>query len=161
MKRIGSLLLINCLSFFAVFTADAQQKFTISGTITSKAKGETIIAATIKIGNITTISNDYGFYSVTVDKGEYTIEVSAVGLQTASQKIIADRNQQLNISLEDMVRDLDEVIVSSNSRNRSLSSPQMGVEKLSTKDIKYIPVLLGERDILKVVQLLPGRKISR
>jgi len=158
MKLRGSLLLIGCLSFFAFLSADAQQKFTISGTITSKAKGETIIAATVKIGTTTTISNDYGFYSVTVDKGEYTIEVSAVGLQTASQKIVADRNLQLNISLEDLVRDLDEVIVSSNSRNRSLSSPQMGVEKLSTKDIKYIPVLLGERDILKVVQLLPGVK---
>lgn len=158
MKRRRSLLLISCLSFFTFFNAVAQQKFTISGTITSKAKGETIIAATIKIGNITTISNDYGFYSVTVEKGEYTVEVSAVGLQTASQKIIADRNLQLNVSLEDMVRDLGEVIVSSNSRNRSLSSPQMGVEKLSTKEIKYIPVLLGERDILKVVQLLPGVK---
>jgi hypothetical protein len=160
MKLTRSLSLIICLSFFAAFCADAQQKFTISGTITSKAKGETIIAATVKAGSHTTISNDYGFYSVTVEKGEYSIEVSAVGLQTASQKIIADRNLQLNISLEDMVRDLDEVIVTSNSRNRSLSSPQMGVEKLSTKDIKYIPVLLGEKDILKVVQLLPGVKAA-
>jgi CarboxypepD_reg-like domain/TonB-dependent Receptor Plug Domain len=160
MKLTGSLLLICCLIFSTAFAAVAQQKFTISGTITSRSKGETIIAATIKIGNHTTISNDYGFYSVTVEKGEYTMEVSVVGLQTASQKIIADRNLQLNISLEDMVRDLDEVIVSSNSRSRSLSSPQMGVEKLSTKDIKYVPVLLGERDILKVMQLLPGVKAA-
>ncbi len=74
------------------FPVIAQPKFTISGTITSKAKGETIIGATIRIGSHTAISNDYGFYSVTVAKGEYTIEVSAVGLQTFSQKIIADRN---------------------------------------------------------------------
>jgi hypothetical protein len=158
MKTTKVRLLLMCLVFFMSLPAYAQQKFTISGTITSKSKGETIIAATVKVGSNTTISNDYGFYSITVDKGEYTIGVSAVGLQTASQKIVADRNQQLNISLEEMVRDLDEVIVSSNARNRSLSSPQMGVEKLSTKDIKYIPVLLGERDILKVVQLLPGVK---
>ncbi len=143
---------------FVAVPAIAQQKFTISGTVTSKTKGETIIAATIKVGNNTTISNDYGFYSITVDKGDYTMEVTAVGLQAAIQQLTVDRDIVLNISLADVVKDLDEVIVSSNSRNRSLSSPQMGVEKLSTKDIKYIPVLLGERDILKVVQLLPGVK---
>lgn len=143
---------------FVAVPAIAQQKFTISGTVTSKTKGETIIAATIKVGSNTTISNDYGFYSITVDKGDYTMEVTAVGLQAAIQQLTVDRDIVLNISLADAVKDLDEVIVSSNSRNRSLSSPQMGVEKLSTKDIKYIPVLLGERDILKVVQLLPGVK---
>ena len=126
MKTPVTLLFIQCLIFLADYGADAQQRFTISGTIISKAKGETIIAATVKAGNHTTISNDYGFYSITVEKGEYTLEISAVGLQTFSQKIIADRNQTLNISLEDMVRDLDEVIVSSNSRSRSLSSPQCG-----------------------------------
>ena len=144
--------------FFTALCANAQQKFTISGTITSKTKGETIIAATIKVGNLITTSNDYGFYSITVVKGDYSMEVTAVGLQTAIQKITADRNLVLNISLEDIIKDLDEVVVTSDSRSRSLSSPQMGVEKLSTKDIKYIPVLLGERDILKVVQLLPGVK---
>jgi hypothetical protein len=144
--------------FFTALGANAQQKFTISGTITSKTKGETIIAATIKVGNLITTSNDYGFYSITVVKGDYNMEVTAVGLQTAIQKITADRNLVLNISLEDIVKDLGEVVVTSDSRSRSLSSPQMGVEKLSTKDIKYIPVLLGERDILKVVQLLPGVK---
>lgn len=144
--------------FFTALSANAQQKFTISGTITSKTKGETIIAATIKVGNLITTSNDYGFYSITVVKGDYSMEVTAVGLQTAVQKITADRNLVLNISLEDIIKDLDEVVVTSDSRSRSLSSPQMGVEKLSTKDIKYIPVLLGERDILKVVQLLPGVK---
>ena len=161
MKTITTLLLIKSLIFFIIITpAAAQQKFTISGTVISKTKGETIIAATVKAGNHTTISNDYGFYSLTVDKGEYTVEVTAVGFQPFSQKIIVDQNQSLNISLEDMVRDLDEVIVSSNSRNRSLSSPQMGVEKLTTKEIKYVPVIFGEKDILKVVQLLPGVKAA-
>src|SRR5688572_20850584 len=143
---------------FTALDVNAQQKFTISGTITSKTKGETIIAATIKVGNLVTTSNDYGFYSITVVKGDYSMEVTAVGLQTAIQKITADRNLVLNIFLEDIIKDLGEVVVTSDSRSRSLSSPQMGVEKLSTKDIKYIPVLLGERDILKVVQLLPGIK---
>ena len=144
--------------FFTALGANAQQKFTISGTVTSKTKGETIIAATIRVGGAITISNDYGFYSITIGKGDHTIEVSAVGLQTNKQHLAVDRNIVLNISLEDAVKDLGEVVITANSRNRSLSSPQMGVEKLSTKDIRYIPVLFGERDILKVVQLLPGVK---
>ena len=160
MKTTVALLIVTCSIFLLILPAEAQQRLTISGTVISKAKGETIIAATIKAGNYTTISNEYGFYSLTVGKGEYTVEATAVGYQPFSQKIIADQNQVINISLEDMVRDLDEVIISSNSRNRSLSSPQMGVEKLSTKEIKYVPVLLGEKDILKVVQLLPGVKAA-
>ncbi|MGZ5221392.1 MAG: TonB-dependent receptor [Chitinophagaceae bacterium] len=139
-------------------TINAQQKVTVSGTISSKTKGETIIAATVKLGNSSTISNDYGFYSITVNKAVYTMQVTAVGFQASVQEITVDKDLVLNITLEDMVRDLDEVLVTSSSRNRSLSSPQMGVEKLSTNDIKYVPVLLGERDILKVVQLLPGVK---
>ncbi len=139
-------------------SANAQKKFTISGTVTSKAKGETIIGATVKVADMYTISNDYGFYSITVDKGVYTIETSSAGLQTMAQELTVDKDIALNISLADYIKDLDEVVVNASSRSRSLSSPQMGVEKLSTKDIKYIPVLLGERDILKVVQLLPGVK---
>lgn len=139
-------------------TGYAQQKFTVSGTVTSKTKGETIIGATIRAGNFTAVGNDYGFYSITVDKGVYTIEVTSVGLQPFTKEITIDQDIRLDITLEDMVKDLDEVVVSSTSRDRSLTSPQMGIEKLSTKDIKYVPVLLGERDILKVVQLLPGVK---
>ncbi|MFC0776097.1 TonB-dependent receptor [Terrimonas alba] len=150
--------LLILLFFFTGLTVKAQQKFTISGTVSSKTKGETVIAATIKVGNASTISNDYGFYSITLSKGEYILEATAVGLQPFSEKINVDRDIVLNISLEDVVRDLDEVVVSSNSRTRSLTNPQMGMEKLSTKDIRYVPVLLGERDILKVVQLLPGVK---
>jgi hypothetical protein len=149
--------IIPCLLLTAA-PINAQQKMTVSGTISSKTKGETIIAATVRLGNSSTISNDYGFYSITVNKGVYTLQVTAVGFQASVQEITVDKDLVLNVTLEDVVRDLDEVLVTSSSRNRSLSSPQMGVEKLSTKDIKYVPVLLGERDILKVVQLLPGVK---
>ncbi|MGK2864460.1 MAG: TonB-dependent receptor [Chitinophagaceae bacterium] len=140
------------------FPVLAQSKFTISGTITSKAKGETIIGATIRAGRQNTISNDYGFYSVTVPKGDYVLEVSSAGFQTFTKEISVTSDILLDIPLADFIKDLDEVIINSSSRSRSLASPQMGVEKLTTNDIKYIPVLLGERDILKVVQLLPGVK---
>lgn len=154
----GILSFIILLLIIPALRGTAQQRFTVSGTISSKTKGETIIGATIRIGATATTSNEYGFYSLTVDKGEYNVEASTVGMLTYAVAITADRDLVLNIALEEMVRDLGEVVVSSRSRDRSLSSPQMGVEKLSTKDIRYVPVLLGEKDIIKVVQLLPGVK---
>ncbi len=136
----------------------AQQKYTISGTIKSKAKGETLIGASIRAGSSGTTSNEYGFYSLTLEKGNYAIEYSAIGLQTKTEQIVLDKNITLDIQLGDEVKDLEGVTVSSQSRGRNISSPQMGAERLSTREIKNIPVLLGERDILKTIQLLPGIK---
>jgi hypothetical protein len=143
------------------------QKYTISGIIKSKAKGETLIGASIRVipaspadrtGNTGTVSNEYGFYSLTLEKGTYTIEISAVGLQAQQQEIVLNKDISINIQLDDEVKSLEGVVVSAQSRGRSISSPQMGIERVSTKEIKNIPVLLGERDILKTIQLLPGIK---
>lgn len=154
MQKITTLLLLFCSSFASA------QKFTISGTITSQTKGETLIGASVRAGNTGAVTNDYGFYSLTLEKGNYTIEISAVGMQTKTEEVTLDKDVRLNIGLEDEVKNLEGVVVSAQSRGRSISSPQMGVEKLSTKEIKNIPVLFGERDILKTVQLLPGIKTA-
>lgn len=138
--------------------AGLAEKFTLSGTIKSKAKGETLIGASIRAGNTGATSNEYGFYSLTLEKGNYTIEFSAIGLQSKTEDIVLDKDIKLNIFLDDEIKNLEGVIVSAQSKGRSISSPQMGVEKLSTKEIKNIPVLFGERDILKTIQLLPGIK---
>jgi hypothetical protein len=152
-----TVLVISALIFLSIPVV-AQQNFTISGTIWSKSKGETLIGASIRTPKAGTLSNEYGFYSLTLPKGTYTVEYSAIGLQSKSQQIILEGNSTLNIYLEEEVKDLEGVVVTAQSRGRSISSPQMGVEKLSTKEIKNIPVLLGERDILKTIQLLPGIK---
>jgi hypothetical protein len=155
-KRILSV----TLSLFVVysFAQSPSQQFTISGIIKSSAKGETLIGASIRTGTTGTSSNEYGFYSITLPAGTYALEFSAVGLQAKTQEIVLNKDVKLNISLDDEVKSLEGVIVTAQSRGRSISSPQMGVEKLSTREIKNIPVLLGERDILKTIQLLPGIK---
>jgi hypothetical protein len=151
-------LLLSLTAILSIFISHAQEKFTISGTIKSKAKGETLIGASIRAGGAGTASNEYGFYSLTLAKGDYTLEYSAIGLQTRTETIVLDKDIRLNVLLDDEVKDLQGVTVSAQSRGRSISSPQMGAERLSTKEIKNIPVLLGERDILKTIQLLPGIK---
>src|SRR5436190_913329 len=155
------LLVVNTLAFLFLFAQQkfsSIEKFTVSGTIKSKLKGETLIGVSIRTGNYGTISNDYGFYSLTLEKGDYTVEFSALGMQTKTGTIVLDRNITLNVFLDDEIKTIDSVIVTSQSKSRSISSPQMGVEKLSVKELKNIPVLFGENDILKTIQLLPGIK---
>ncbi|PVD52960.1 hypothetical protein DC498_06220 [Terrimonas sp.] len=150
------LFLLMSLLFF--LQGYSQQKFTISGSVKSKNTGETIIGASVRSGNAGTISNEYGFYSLTLPAGEHTVEVSAVGLAFYTNNISLNKDITLNILLEDESKTLDNVTITASSKSRSLSSPQMGIERLTTKEIKNIPVLLGERDVLKTVQLLPGIK---
>lgn len=153
---ISSLLCITCLA--QQKTAPSAGRYTISGTIKSKSRGETLIGASVRTNNAGTVSNEYGFYSLTLEKGNYSIEFSAIGMQSRTLSVALDKDTSLNIFLEDEIKNLEGVIVSAQSRGRSISSPQMGVEKLSTREIKNIPVLFGERDILKTIQLLPGIK---
>ncbi|MGN6437647.1 MAG: TonB-dependent receptor [Agriterribacter sp.] len=150
--------LLTFLAMLGCLVANAQEKFTISGTVKSKRTGETIIGASVRSGNNGATSNEYGFFSLTLTKGNHLLEVSAIGMAFYSQEVALDKDVTLNISLEDESKTLDNVTIVASSKSRSLSSPQMGIERLTTKEIKNIPVLLGERDVLKTVQLLPGIK---
>lgn len=143
-----------------VSAAYAQQKFTLSGTVRSERTGETVINASVRsvTGTDGVSSNEYGFYSLTLTAGEYEIEYSAVGYGAVVQKISLGSNLTQNIVLPDEVKDLENVVVSATGKGRTITGTQMGVERLSMAEVKTIPMLLGERDILKAIQLLPGIK---
>jgi hypothetical protein len=158
--KLMSKLLFVILIMFAFMQGYSQEKFTVSGTVRVQRTGETIIGASVKAGDAGTFSNDYGFYSISLPAGKYTFEVSAVGMLVHAQSIELNKNIALNIALEEEPKTLDNITITATSKARSLSSPQMGIERLSTKEIKNIPVLLGERDVLKTVQLLPGIKAA-
>lgn len=153
-----SKLLLIAVSLMAL-EATAQQKHTISGTIKSKAKGETLIGATVRVsGGGGTTTNEYGFYSITLTDGKHKLEYSSMGLQTGHLEFVLRKDTVINLSLEDESVALGAVTITGTSTKRSLSTPQMGLEKLTTKEMKNVPVLLGERDAIKVIQLLPGIK---
>lgn len=154
MKKI----LLTGLAACFITIAFTQERFTISGTIKSKKTGETLIGATIRAGTAGTASNEYGFYSLTLPRGEYLLEASAIGLELYSRQINLDRDIVINLLLEEEAKSMENITITGTAKNRSLSSPQMGVEKVTIKDVRNIPVLLGERDILKTIQLLPGIK---
>ncbi|MDB5147037.1 MAG: TonB-dependent receptor, partial [Mucilaginibacter sp.] len=139
----------------------ADGKYTINGTIKSKQTGETIIGASIRAAtaNAGTSSNEYGFYSLTLPAGDHELTVSAIGQKTVVVPVSLAGNLRLNIELEDNSQLLQEVTIKAAPAGaRDLASPQMGVEHLSIQETKNIPVLLGERDVIKTIQLLPGIK---
>jgi CarboxypepD_reg-like domain/TonB-dependent Receptor Plug Domain len=151
--------LILCMLFVTIcISSKAQDKFTISGTVSSAKTGETLIGASIRIVNTSfgTVSNEYGFFSITLMPGTYSIEVTSIGLEPSVQEITLDKNIKLKIPLADASAQMSEVTVRSVPKGRSITSPQMGVEHLTANEIKGIPALFGEKDVLKAIQLLPG-----
>jgi hypothetical protein len=159
-SRFAVLLMHLCIMFCCI-AVKAQQKFTVSGTVKSKKTGETIIGASVKLLNRPggTTSNEYGFYSITLSKGSYEIEISSISKKPDTLRLEVDKDMKLNISLQEEDKSMSDVVVVARSKGgRSISGTQTGVERLSTREIKNIPVLLGEKDVLKTIQLLPGIK---
>jgi hypothetical protein len=147
--------------FTSVFSAFAQKRFTVSGTIKDEATGEQLIGATVRIKEMPqngTSTNSYGFYSISAPDGDYTLLFTYIGYQTISRTVSMHKNQTINIALPSK-SDLKEVVISANTpTNENVASPQMGVEKLNMVQINNVPVLMGEKDILKTISLIPGVK---
>jgi hypothetical protein len=140
--------------------AQSKQSFSVHGTIKSQKTGEAVIGATISVigTSIQTTSNEYGFYSLTAATGAQTIQVTAIGMLRKEIPVSLQNDLHLDISLEEVSANLEEVVVTAKSPIRNLRNAQMGAEKMNVQEIRNIPVLFGERDILKTIQLLPGVK---
>jgi hypothetical protein len=151
LARIFSLLL-----FVVSTTAFAQNKYTINGYVRDSVSGETVISATITIDGKTISSNQYGFYSLTLNEGKYDLAVSHVSYVSALFHVSLKENIQQNIFLRPKSAALNEVIVYSKKRDANVRNAQMGKIDLSIGQIKSVPAFLGEVDILKAIQLLPG-----
>ncbi|MEN5194570.1 TonB-dependent receptor [Sphingobacterium faecium] len=159
LKSISFLFLLISLSHLSI----AQKRYTISGTITDVSSGETLIGATVRLQELpqsSSLSNSYGFYSVSAPSGRYLLVGSYVGYKTFTDTVSLDSDMVLPIALQSQST-LDEVVVSVNRKNnKNISSPQMGIEKLNMSQINQLPVVLGEQDILKSITLMPGIKTS-
>jgi outer membrane cobalamin receptor len=138
----------------------AQEKFTISGTMRDKATGEELIGATVvvkEIPNTGKAANEYGFYSITLPKGNYTLRATYIGYNEIEKTITLDKNLKIDWELESG-KMLQEVVVKATKEDENITKTSMGTEKLDIKEIAKLPVLFGEKDVLKTIQLLPGIK---
>jgi hypothetical protein len=133
-------------------------KVTLSGTISDSASNETLIGVNIYIkeANAGLSSNEYGFYSISLPAGTYTLQVSYVGYKTFEETIVLESDLKRNISLDADSQTLQEVIVDGKSTVTNIRKPEMSTNKLTVAEIKKMPVVLGEVDVLKAILQLPG-----
>lgn len=134
----------------------AQNKFTLNGYIKDSSNGESVINATVSVNGRSITTNEYGFYSVTLEVGEYDVLISHVSFLTQSFHVVLHNNIQKNIFLTPKSSALKEVVVFSKRKDNNVKSAEMGKIDLSINQIKNIPAFLGEIDILKTIQLMPG-----
>jgi len=155
-KSIKLVLLFIVLSFLN--RVNAQEKISLSGIISDKNTNETLIGVTVIIEELKTgtTTNEYGFYSITLPKGEYTVRYTYIGFQDIVEKVNLTENIRKNISLKESDFQLDEIIVTENIEKPNIEKPEMSVNKISVNTIKKLPVILGETDILKSILTLPG-----
>lgn len=150
----GYLSAILMLLFASSF---AQEKFTLSGTLTDSGSNETIIGSSVYIKELQTgvATNEYGFYSISLPAGTYTVQITSVGFGSIEETVVLDRNIRKNFQMEAGV-DLQEVVISSDNPKANIRKPEMSVNKLSISEIKKMPVVMGEVDVLKSILQLPG-----
>ncbi len=135
--------------------------YSIYGTVTDQRTGENLAGATIIIETTKhtgTVTNSYGYYSIRVPEGQYKLRIQFMGYDSKEFYVTAHENKLVNINLAEKSVQLDNIIVRGEKSDRNVSSIEMGSTRFTPKQIESIPVLFGEPDILKTIQLMPGVK---
>lgn len=159
-------LIINIYKSFIVFVlfhlivvaAKAEEKFTISGYINDISTGEILIGSTVYVEEISSgaQTNVYGFYSLTLPAGKYTLDYRYIGYVTKIMEVDLTKDEQINIELSSEDVQLEEIVIRGTPDDKNVTSSEMSMVELDIKTIKKIPAFLGEVDVIKSLQLLPG-----
>lgn len=152
MKKTFTLFLLFCsIQGFS-------QDFTLSGTIKDNSNGEDLIGVSVYVKELQlgAQTNAYGFYSLTLPKGTYTLVLTYIGFQNLERKVVLDQNKTVSIELKEQELQLEEVIVTAERGDENVKSMEMSVNKVEMKTIKKMPAFLGEVDVIRSIQFLPG-----
>ncbi|MGW8316667.1 MAG: TonB-dependent receptor [Bacteroidales bacterium] len=158
--RTKILLLIVTLSYFACL--QGYSRVNVSGYVVDSTTGEALIGANVAIleTGAGTITNSYGFYSLTLEPGFYTLVFSYVGYVTETRPVRLGEDVTLNVELRESLQELEEVTVVAEAANSNITSVETGSTQLPIQRIRKIPALLGEVDVIKAIQLLPGVQVT-
>ncbi len=151
-------LVVGLFLFFCFQYTQAQEKFSISGYLKDAATGEALVGATVYVQELQTgtSANVYGFYSLTIPKGTYNVLYSYVGYDDSVTNIKLTDDVKFNLELKESEELLKEVVVTSEGVNANVKSVAMSTNELDIKAIEKVPALLGEVDVIRSIQLLPG-----
>ena len=163
LKKIIHIALLLFISI-SVFSQEAnnsetnRQKFTISGTISDTKNNETLIGVNVLIPELKAgvITNEYGFYSITLPAGNYKIQITSIGFETVEETVELNKNTKKNFTLSGNENLLQEVVINSEKTIANIRKPEMSVNKLSISTIKKMPAVMGEVDVIKSILFLPG-----
>ena len=150
------------LFFMLIFAFPLEGKVNVSGYVTDASTGEALIGANVAIleTGAGTISNTYGFYSLTLEPGFYTIIFSYVGYVTETRPLRLGEDLTINVELSESLQELEEVTVVAEADNANITRVETGSTQLPIQSIRRIPALLGEVDVIKAIQLLPGVQVT-
>lgn len=139
---------------FGVYSQD----YTISGTVKDMSNGEDLIGVSIYVKELKlgTQTNSYGFYSLTIPSGKYTLQLSYIGYKGIDKTITLNKSQTINLELTEEEFKLEEVVVTATRGDENVKSLEMSVNKVDMKTIKKMPAFLGEVDVIRSIQFLPG-----
>ncbi len=155
------LVILTIFIFFYNASAQIASNYTINGTVRDAKTGETLIGANIicvSAKNTGTLSNAYGFYAVQSTAGKVQLVASFTGYVSDTIEVALNGNIQVNFKLNAKNAFLNEVFISNKKKNENITRPLMGVEKVNMAEYAKLPVILGEKDVLKTIQLTPGFK---
>src|SRR5512133_291526 len=149
------------LFFFLAASSEtifAQKSYTLSGYLRDETSGEALIYATIYSESLKTgvSTNEYGFFSIMLPEGKHTMVFSYVGYQTIKKEMILDKNLQANFSLSPIDTKIEEITVGGKPNENIVRKNEIGTVRLNVKELSSLPILFGEQDILKSIQLMPG-----
>lgn len=151
-------IIVFTICFLFAITGKAQEKFTISGFMRDAASSEVLIGGTVYVREISSgaQSNVYGFYSLTLPAGKYVIDYRYIGYVTQQLEFDLTKNETLNIELSAENVQLEEIVIFGTPEDRNVTSTEMSTVELDIKTIRKVPAFLGEVDVIKSLQLLPG-----
>ena len=150
---------LKCLLLALIsLPALAQNRHSVSGYVKDNSNGEGLIGVSVYVREAETgvVTNPYGFYSLTLPDGKYTLVFTYIGYQKATREVVLDGDKTVSIEMSDESNQLSEVTISTQKEDENVRSIEMSVNKVEMKTIRKMPALLGEVDLIRSIQLLPG-----
>lgn len=150
--------LLHICLLFSLFSM--AQQFTLSGTVKDVSSGAVLVGASVAVVGTETgaFTDGKGFYSFTLKKGSYKIEYSYLGYETVMVDVVVNENMRKNMRLKSSAINIENVVVTAQAQDYNISSTQVGAQTLNMQEVKMVPVMFGENDVLKTLQLMPGVK---
>lgn len=151
-------LFLTLLTFHEAVRAQSGKPLTVSGYVRDAASGEVLINATINVPQTgaTVQSNVYGYFSITLPAGKYTVQVSYTGYSVYKTEIDLTASKTLEVTLQTAAAEMDQVVVTGEKRLRRTNTVALGIQQMSMAQIKKIPAFMGEPDVVKALLTLPG-----